>query len=393
MKVLTLFNDYRGPAGGETHMVSLARDALVRAGIEVVEQYRSSSVLDGSLGSRIAASLTGPYDPWAARALDRVLRRTRPDVVHAHNLYPLWSPSALAACRRRGIPTVFTVHNYGLTCPAIFHLRQGRICDRCVAGSPLACLVHNCCDSVLKSTAYALRSLVARRLDLFRRNVTMFVVLNRFGADWLGAAGYDRKRLAELPNMVTMPVSASDPGAGRSVVFAGRLSPEKGVATLLEAARRLPAIRFEIAGDGPLAAALRAGAPANVRFAGLLDADAMGELYRRARCVVVPSHWFEGCPLVVLEAMAHGVPVVASRLGGLPELVREEETGLLVAARDGAATARAIERLWADPALARRLGAAGRRRAGAEHGEALYVQRLLEIYRRALEIEPRFAAA
>jgi glycosyltransferase involved in cell wall biosynthesis len=166
------------------------------------------------------------------------------------------------------------------------------------------------------------------------------------------------------------------------------MSEEKGVATLLAAAARLPAIGFRLAGDGPLLASLTAAAPSNARFLGFLADEALWELYRRARCLIVPSLWFEMCPMAILEAMAHGVPVIASRIGGLPELVDDGVTGLLFDPGDPQDLARAVAALWRDPDLCRRLGWAARERALAAHGRATYRENLLGVYRRAMSLPP-----
>jgi glycosyltransferase involved in cell wall biosynthesis len=388
MKVLTLINEYRSPTSGEEEVVRSADAALQRRGVATRVLRRSSDELLSSVGSRVRAAWAGAYDRRARREFAALLDSDPPDLVHAHNLYPLFSPSVLEACRERGVPTVYTSHNFGLTCPALNHLRAGGVCEKCLDGSVWSCVRHNCCNGLAKSAAYAYRSAVARRRRLFVDNVTLFVVLSRFAAEWFARGGFDAERIVVLPNMMELPPVACEPDRGETVLFCGRLVEAKGLWTLVEAARALPDVPFEVAGTGPIEGELRAAAPPNVRCLGWLDSKALDEAYSRARSVLVPSLSFENCPLVILEAQARGLPVIASRFGALPELVEDGVHGFLVEPGDrsdgGAELARAIRRLVDEPMLAREMGRAGRERIRLRHSESAYVDALLAIYERAL---------
>jgi glycosyltransferase involved in cell wall biosynthesis len=230
-----------------------------------------------------------------------------------------------------------------------------------------------------------LRSAVARRLRLFKDNVDCFVVLSEFARGILIEEGYAEEQVEVLPNWVDSCRSPSRQDAGTYVAFAGRLRGEKGVDTLLEAARALPEIPFRLAGDGPLFEWLRKAAPPNVHFEGRLGPEEMSTFYRGARMLVVPSRWFEMSPLVVAEAMSHGLPIVASAIGALPELVEDGLTGELFAPGQARELADVVCRLWEDLPRCRRLGAAGRERATRKLGEEVYAERLFGIYARAIE--------
>jgi glycosyltransferase involved in cell wall biosynthesis len=174
-----------------------------------------------------------------------------------------------------------------------------------------------------------------------------------------------------------MPESAADPAAGAYIAYAGRFVPEKGIATLIEAARRT-GLPVHLAGD--IAELPIAGALPNVKLVAARTRAELMAFYRGARALVVPSVWFETFPLVLGEAMSHGIPVIASRIGGLPELVREGATGLLVEPGNAADLAQKITRLWEDPGLARRLGAGARAFIEAECSEATFVDRIHAVY-------------
>jgi glycosyltransferase involved in cell wall biosynthesis len=214
------------------------------------------------------------------------------------------------------------------------HFREGAVCEECRGGREYRCAVNNCRGSLQESTAYALRGWVANRLGLFKNNVTRFVAISAFLKDFLVAEGIPAGRIDVVQNAITLPATPAQAGAGSYMAFCGRLSEEKGIPILLEAARQNPDIPIRIAGTGELREALERDAPANVRFLGQLDRNALAAHYRGARAQLVPSVWHETFGLVAAEAMGHGIPVIASRMGGLQGLFVDGESGLLFAPGD-----------------------------------------------------------
>jgi glycosyltransferase involved in cell wall biosynthesis len=392
LRVMTLFNDYRSRCDGEGRSIALTTAALESHGVEVIPVRRSSKEIRWTLAARVRGGLGGAFNLASYRRVLAAVRRERPDVVHAHNLYPLLSPSALLACRRAGVPTVLSIHNYSFSCPAWFHFSHGEVCERCMGGREYWCAWRNCRANRAESVAYALRSFLVRRAGLLRRNATIVVALTEFARQRLIAAGFAPARISVVPNMVDVPPGPTDAVRGSYVAFAGRLSAEKGVRVLLEAARRVPAIPVRLAGEGPTAGAIASGAASNVAIVGFLAGSELVDFYRRARAVVVPSLWFEMSPYTILEAMSHGVPVITSDIGGLREIVTDGEDGLLVPPGDAGALAAAIERLWTDDGLCRSLAAGARRRAETRYGAEAHVASILAVYRRALSVSPRWPA-
>lgn len=384
MKVLQLYNEYRSMFGGEDVVVEKTAAMIEKSGNEALMFRRSSRGIDESMWLKIRAFASGIYSRSAQRDLSAVLLSERPDVVHAHNLYPLLSPSVLIACHEARIPVVMSLHNFVLTCPTVMHLSHGKVCESCRGGREYSCVLKNCRGDVLESAAYALRSASARRAGTFHQHVDRFIVLSRFARDGLVQEGFAADRITVLPNSVAAPHEAADPSQGRYVAFAGRMSKEKGVSVLLDAAAELPDIPFRLAGDGPLLNELSARATPNVEFVGRLRHEETAEFYRGARMLVVPSVWYEMCPLVVSEAMSLGIPVVSSRIGGLPELVEEDVNGKLFEPGDSSSLRRIVAALWSDSARCSRLGSAGRANAIRDHGEASYQERLISIYREVI---------
>ncbi|PWB82114.1 MAG: hypothetical protein C3F08_00455 [Candidatus Methylomirabilota bacterium] len=384
MKLLQLYNQYRSLFGGEETVVKRTAELMEKHGGEARLILRSSRGLDRSPLGRAQAFVSGVFNPFSYREVAEYVKGYLPDVAHVHNLYPLFSPSVLVALRRAGVPVVMTVHNHFHTCPTANHLCKGRICERCVGGREYHCVLQDCRGNLFESVGYALRSMTARKLRLFTDNVTMVIALNQFAKERLVKAGFDEERVVVLPNMVEVPETPIDASRGRYVVFSGRMCPEKGVATLLDAARRTPEIPIRLLGGGPTLEEYSADAPPNATFLGQITGERVVEQYRGARFLVVPSLWFEGCPLVILEAMSNGLPVIASRIGGLPELVDDGVTGLLFEPGDAEELANKMRALWLDTATCRKMGQAGRGRALKEHSESVFWNRLQAIYDAAI---------
>ena len=383
VKILTLFNDYRQKGSGEYRVVTATQELLSRKGVAATLIMRTSAGLDRGIRRKVRAFARGTYSRAAYDETCGLLDAHRPDVVHVHNLYPLFSPSVLVACRAAGVRTVMTAHNYRHTCPTSHHYRRGKVCDRCLGGREWRCFAHNCRGSLAESFAYGFRAAVARKLRLFQDNTDVVIVGTRFAAGRLAAAGFGAERIVIMPSL-GMPVKPGPRGTGRYVAYAGRMTPEKGVGTLLQAARRLPQLEFRIAGDGPLFDELVSGSPDNVRFVGFLDPPRLARFYADALCLAVPSEWFEMRPMVICEAMAHGIPVVASDIGGLGELVEDGVTGLLARPGDPADLAARIGELVHDDARRRDFGDAARRHVLSHHDGDRCFDELMSVYAKAL---------
>lgn len=390
LRIAQVFNRYRTEYGGEYGVVRQTEELLLAAGHQVVRVEKSSNDLT-TASAKLKSAFSGAYSFASRREFGDLLDRERPDIVHVHNLYPLFSPSVLAAAVERGTPTVMTVHNQGLTCPIGTHFSHGEVCERCVRGSALNAVARNCAGSMPRSAAYAFRFAVARRFALFARNVDRFLALTDSAAERLIRSGIDRSQITVLSNGVAIPPVPADPGAGAYCLFVGRLVRGKGAEVLVEAARRLPSVEFRVVGDGPEQEALTRIAPENMTFVGRLDAAGVALELEGARCLTFPSVAYEGLPLTVLEAMSHGVPPVASDLQGPSHVVVHDECGILVPPGDPASLAAAISRVCDSPDLARRLGEAARERATRYFSHETYLRDLLGVYRTLLA-RPRGAA-
>jgi glycosyltransferase involved in cell wall biosynthesis len=383
MKVLQVHNRPRG-GGGATAVFEHTVRLLRERGVETVLLTCDSARLSAGLRGRLRAFAAGIYSPGARRHAAAVIARDRPDCAHIHDLQP-FLPSTLLACRDAGLPVVMTCHNYRLTCPVFSHVDgRGEPCERCLGGREYWCLLMNCRGDRFESAAFALHNLAARRLRLFSAGVDLFLVPSRFVKDHLARAGFSPESIEVLPHPLPIAETSRDAPAGEYLAYAGRLSPEKGLGTLLAAAALTPGIPIAIAGDGPLLPDLTARATPNVRFLGWLDPEALRDFYGRARAVVVPSRCCETFGVAAAEAMNLGIPVIASRIGALAELVGDGVSGLLFEPEDPRDLAARMHVLWTDQALGRRLGREARSRVRRLCDEADYLEKLLGFYSQAM---------
>jgi glycosyltransferase involved in cell wall biosynthesis len=321
----------------------------------------------------------------ARRGINRVVEDFAPDVVHLHNIYHQLSPSVLEPLARHAVPAVMTLHDYKLACPSYQFLDHGAPCQACVDGGFRQAVRRRCkAGSLTASSLCAAESWWHRRTGAYGP-VHRFVSPSRFLAGTMIRAGVFPDRLRCVGHFVDIGGLEPKTEPGGSVVFAGRLSAEKGVDTLIEAIGRLGrAGRLSVAGEGPERARLEAlsgeVAPGRVRFLGRLGKADMVSLLRSATVVAVPSRWYENQPMIVLEALALGVPVVASDMGGLPELVETGVNGALVPPEDDEALAVALAALLDHPRQALEMGRAARAQVALTHDPGRHLERLEEIY-------------
>lgn len=385
MNVLQLYSRKRGVSGGEESVIELLGSILEEHGHQTSSLSRSSCEIEGSLVRKISAALSGVFNPFAYRSMLHRLRVERPDIVHVHNVYPWFSPSVLIACRHERIPVILHIHSHILTCPTWYHFREGRVCEECIGGYEYRCVLKDCRDDIFESTAYALRSAVARRFRLFHDNVNVLIALTPFTKWRLLQAGFREDQIVVLPNPTSVRETDEGKPSGKYVAFAGRVSPEKGVDTFLAAAARMPDVPFKVAGDGPLLSGMIAKAPGNVEFLGKLGFDELQAFYRGARVLVVPSLGFELFGMVAVDAMALGVPVIASRTGGLPYVVEDGITGLLFEPGDPQALLNKIRRMWGDAEICRRMGEAGRQKVIRKYSQDVFYRNLMVAYQAAIQ--------
>lgn len=371
MRVLLLHNRYR-LEGGEERAIAEIATLLGSRGHEVELLERASPTLGRGRAAR--GLLAGGLDPSDVGA---AVQRWGADVVHAHNLHPEFGWRALAAAREAGARTILHLHNFRLFCAIAVAYRDGGPCFRCHGTNTLPGLRFRCRGSTAEAVVYA--AALRRQQPRLLEHADALVTVSGATASRLERLGVPRDSVAVLPNFVRSDTVAADSRAadGTFALASGRLVEEKGFDTAIAAARQT-GVPLVIAGTGPDEPRLRSLADDSVTFTGLLAPPALAELRSRAAVVLAPSRWEEPCPYSVLDALAAGIPVLASELGGLPELVPPQST---LPPGEPAAWASALERLWQEPRLRHELGREALSRARERFGEERYLGELLAIYR------------
>jgi glycosyltransferase involved in cell wall biosynthesis len=340
--------------------------------------------------ARLAHAARPFWNREAVRALAALLDRVRPDVVHEHGTAFQLTPAVLRACERRRIPVAMTIHGAGLFCPAHGLVRgDGSRCAdaACLGGRFHHALRYRCLPGGPAQALATVAVLAFYERARLYRNVSVWLCASEAMRALAVRAGLPRDRLLHVPyGFPRARFAAAAPQAqGRHFLFAGRLEREKGVHHLLEALRALPVgTRLVVAGTGSEEPALRAQAArlglSGVEFVGWKEGEALAALQRDAIATVLPCDWFEAFGLVLVESFLQGRPVVASRVGGVPEVVEDGDDGLLVPPGDPAALAGALARLLADPAAAAEMGLRGRAKAERRHGPDAHHEALLRAY-------------
>lgn len=377
LRVLHVFTEHRGKGGAEHH--AKANMELCRSkGLTIGLFTRTSDDLPHNLWGRIQAGVSAISPTVSLREFAAAADAFRPDVVHLYDYFPLISPWVASLCAQRGIPVVLDCVHYRLTCPIVTHYSGGESCTRCTGGREYWAMLRNCRQNLPESITVALHSAMTRKFQPILKHVSRFLAPSDFTRQWLiDQAGVDESRITTTNTFVDFPAEAVDPSAGEYVAFAGRFSAEKGIHTALDAARiaGLP-LRLCRNASHLVGITLPEGSEQVVTR----NREELQAFYRGARMLVFPSQWFETFGLVGAEAMSHGVPVVAARIGALADLVDHEQNGLLFDAGNPADLAEKMLRLWNDRELCRRLGQAARQKVQANWTPEHYFNRLYRIY-------------
>lgn len=410
MRILQINKFFWRAGGADAYMFDLS-DLLAAQGHEVIHfamqdaRNRPSpqaeyfaSPLDykglGALGAlRKAPRILGGtiYSFEARNRLSALLRDLRPDVAHLHLIDHHLSPSVLHALRDAGVPAVFTAHDYKLICPnyQMYVASRGEICGRCVPGKYYRCVARRCMkDSYVASALAAGAMYIHKAMRIYEDNVTAIVYATDFVREKLIEGGMPAEKLLHVPMYIPLdrfhPRNAANDGG--YIAYAGRLSPEKGLRTLLHAMAKLPQTRLAIIGDGPQRAELEALAGTlgltNIEFTGFLERDAYVDKLAAARMLVLPSESYETCGLVIWEAHALGRPAIGARIGGIPESIADGETGLLFTPGDAGDLAEKVQQLLDGPEAAHAMGARGRVRVETEC--RAHYGRIMAVYERAM---------
>ncbi|WP_168220239.1 glycosyltransferase [Azospirillum thermophilum] len=383
MRILLVHERYR-QRGGEDVVVETEQALLAAHGADVATLIDDNARIGDAGSLRLAAGTVWSREGYGM--VSRAVAEHRPDILHVHNTFPLLSPSIYYAAQRHGIPVVQTLHNFRLMCANGFMLRDGKACDLCLERTVKWPAVRHACyrDSRLASAAVAAMAGFHHGIGTWRSKVDLFLALNPHSRNLFIKGGLPPDRVAVCPPAVRDPgprPAENDDRAG--ALFVGRLSQEKGLEPLIEAWRGIDA-PLDIIGEGPLGERLAREAPPQVRFLGGMSYEGVSAAMTRSSILLFPSLWYENFPLVVAEAMAHGLPVLASADSAVVHMISDGETGAFALAGDVADWRNRLSALMARPDRLRRMGRAARTMFETRFSDAPAYERRMALYRQVL---------
>lgn len=339
--------------------------------------------------NKISSALKVLYSWDARQKMDMLLREQPIDVAHFHLFQHQISPSVFAPLRAKGIPIILTLHDLKPLCPVYTMRSHGEICEKCNGNNYYHCLVNRCNKGSFAKSAINMMEMYLHHALGYYRHVDMFIAVSDFYRSKMLAYGYPADKVVLAPNGLNPDKYRHEKGDDGYILYFGRLSEEKGITTLLDAIRQLPDCRLVIAGDGPeknaLEACVTGEMATRVRFAGHLSTEETMRLAARARLTVLPSVWYENCPMSILESFAVGTPVVGSRIGGIPELIDDGVDGLLFEPGNAVDLATALSRMMGGPEVCREMGARGRRKVEDRYSLERCYEQLLPVYVSAVQ--------
>lgn len=379
MRVLIVHNVYQ-QRGGEDSVVDAEAGLLLSRGHTVKFYNRNND----EIGVRPSLSVVGQMF-WSSRTTEDVaglIANFKPDVIHVHNTFPLISPSLYWAAAKVSVPVIQTLHNFRLLCTQAMFLREGKVCEDCLGQVPWRGVVHGCYrESKVQSAVLAGMVTMHRVIGTWRNKVTRYIALNEFCRQKFIEGGLPAERIVIKPNFVDFPVPTDIPRKG--FLFVGRLSVEKGVDILVAAVRQLNDAVVRVAGLGPEAGLL--DNVTGLQVLGSLSAEAVRFEMSQSTALVLPSICYESFPRTLVEAFGCGLPVIASRIGALAELIEDGVTGLLF--ESGNADDLAAKLKWAqqNPEKMRQMGRNARKKYEAEYTADQNYNQLIAIYRDAID--------
>jgi len=409
MKILLVNKYYYLRSGTERYLFNL-KQLLETEGhlVEVFSMYHPLNVPatyseffvpaidfpNASFRDKLASVSRVIWSPGAAARFGRVLDHFRPDIIHLFNIYHHLSPSILQQIGRRGIPTVQTLNDYKLICPNYLLYVDEKPCIRCRGKKwYFPVLFHRCLHGSLAWSALAaLEMSLHKAWRIYERNVVIFIAPSEFVRTIALDFGVPSSQLTHIPYFLFPELEPLPPEDRGYIAYVGRLSREKGLLTLLSAVEQLPSVELLIVGEGPVRHRLEREIKnrnlSNVRLAGYLGGRDLKRAVAGSRFTVLPSEWFEVFGQTILESFVAAKPVVATRIGGIPEVINDKEDGLLVEPANSDALTEAIRWLWDRPEEARSMGAAGKAKVEGRYGAESHYQLIQTLYREILDTKP-----
>ncbi len=324
------------------------------------------------------------YSLEARRRMARLLREQAIDIAHFHIFQHQISPSVFGPLRQAGIPLVLTLHDLKPLCPNYLMYTQGRVCEACKGRRFYNCVRYRCTKGSRAASLVNMVEMYLHHALGYYRQVDRYIAVSRFYRDKMIEYGFPESQITYIPNFVDtqrFAFSGKDAGYG---IYIGRLSAEKGLKTLLDACEKVPEIPMKIVGTGPMEQELKAEAErrrlAQITFCGYKTGKELTELLSAASFSVLPSEWYENCPMSALESLSTGTPVIGAESGGIPELIAHGKDGFHFPPGDAEALADRMRRLWTSQEKRVAMGRAGSEKIRADFTAERHYEQLQALY-------------
>ncbi len=376
MRILFVHNYYQH-TGGEDQ-VFLAEKNLMNGRGHEVHSYTVNNDNVHSIWTKINTAINLSYSSNSKNIFSIELKKVKPDIVHCHNFFPLLTPSIFDACRENGIPVVLTLHNYRLICPSVYLSKNNEPWELSIKKNPYWTVPHKVYRNSFIGTAA-----IARMINFHKKKKTWLTKLDRiitltdFAKNKFIESGFSPDNMVVKPNFIPDPIKNIN-NREQFALFIGRLSPEKGIKFLLNSWKEIN-FPLKIVGDGPMKENLILNEK-NIEFIGKIPNESVKSLLQQARFLVFPSQWYEGFPMVLVEALACGTPVIVTNIGSMQEIISDEITGLHFALGDKEQFVEKVNKLIMDKAFCELLGKNGRQTYLEKYTPDVNYQQLSSIY-------------
>ena len=387
MKILLVHNYYQ-QAGGED-VVFAAERTLLRNNGHTVTEFVEQNDRVKEMG-RIGLAFNTIWSRPSQKQLTDSIRQNRPQVVHFHNTFMMISPAAYYTCREMNVPVVQTLHNFRLQCPSAIFYRDGKICEDCLSKTYKWPGVVNGCyrNSPLQTSGVSAMLAIHKILRTWQNQVDAYIALTEFAKRKFIQGGLPSEKIFVKPNFIESPTQSSET-KDTYAIFIGRFTQEKGIRTLLQAWKCLGKFQLKIFGNGPLMNEVQAFIQdeklTSIEVLGQKNHEEVINHIKKAAFLVFPSEWYEGFPMTIAEAFACGVPVIASRLGAMEEIIKDGRTGLHFTPGDSEDLAVKIEWAWTHEKEMQKMGKAARREYEEKYTAEKNYKMLMDIYSKAME--------
>ena len=328
------------------------------------------------------------YSKANEKKMEQALEEFKPDIVHLNNFQRQLSASIIKPIKKRNIPIVYTAHDVQAICPAITMMDNDKnICEKCMNGKYVNCITKKCNkNSTLKSLIGAIEGYYYRNQKIYTNKIDKIITPSEFYKSKLIEDGIPENKIISMHNCIDVNqynIETSDEGYG---LYIGRLSKEKGIINLIKAFEKTEKGKLYIAGEGPEKEEIQNIIKNNkleerVKLLGFLNKEQVNENISKARFIVLPSIWYENCPYSALETLAIGKPVIGAKIGGIPELVKDNQTGLLYNHDNIEELAEKMKILFENKELAEKFGKNAKQDAINRFSKEIYYKNIREIYK------------